>query len=81
MSTLKPVTIIIRGEHDTGRTTIATLFKLFLEENGFQDIAVVDTPPLPAEQKEAFQQRFARIRSRPIRILVETIDGSTKRPT
>lgn len=68
-----PIFVTIVGRHDTGRTTVASLFKSFLEENGFRDVRVEDTDPLPVEQKSSFWERFQRNRNRPIRIKVETI--------
>jgi len=68
---LRPLTIVVRGSHDTGKTTVANLVKMFLEENGFQDVRVSDLPPLPQEQKPDFMSRFMRNRGRPVRIVVE----------
>ena len=69
----EPLTIIIRGKHDMGKTTVASLIKMFLEENDFADVKVEDLPPLPADQKDEFMRRFARNRDRPVRIKVELI--------
>jgi hypothetical protein len=44
------LSIIIRGEHDTGKTAVASLIKMFLEENGFSKVSVKDIEPLPQEQ-------------------------------
>lgn len=74
MSKLEPLKIVVRGKHDTGRTTAASFIKMFLEENGFRDVVVKDTEPLPAEQKGRFMDRFMRNRERPIRIVVELED-------
>ncbi len=68
------VTIIVRGKHDTGRTTIASLFRMFLEENGYRDVTVADTEPLSHERKADFTERFKRNRSQPVKILVETVE-------
>lgn len=68
------VTIIVRGEHNTGRTTMAILFGNWLKENGYSDVQVVDTDPLPPEQKGRFPERWAVNRERPVRIHVETVE-------
>ena len=68
---LDPLTIIIRGKHDTGRTTAASIIKMFLEENGYRDVKIADTEPLPASEKDEFMRRFERNRTRPVRIVVE----------
>ena len=69
---MDPVTIIIRGAHDTGKTTLASLIKLFLDENGYRHVKLEDTPPLPEDQKARFWDRFTRNRDRrPARIRVE----------
>lgn len=70
---LRTVEVIIRGPHDTGRTTLASLIRNFLEENGYRDVQVQDTPPLPIEQKASFWDRFQRNRERPYRIKVELV--------
>jgi hypothetical protein len=71
MPNLEPLKIIIRGKHDMGKTTVASLIKMFLEENGFRYITLADLPPLPPGDKDAFMNRFMRNRERPIRISVE----------
>lgn len=68
---LKPLKIIIRGAHDTGRTTVASFIKHALESNGFQDVRVLDMEPLPEDQKPSWWNRFQRNQCRPIRITVE----------
>lgn len=69
---LPRVDIVIRGPHDSGRTTLAHVIENFLEENGYEHVSVKDTPPLPQEQKAAFWDRFTRNRVlRPIQISVE----------
>jgi Flp pilus assembly CpaF family ATPase len=75
MPKLEPLKIIVRGKHDTGKTTVASLIKMFLEENDFRHIVVRDLPPLPAEQKDKFMSRFMRNRDRPIHITVELEDS------
>lgn len=71
MPKLEPLKIIVRGKHDMGKTTVASLIKMFLEENGFSDVKVDDLPPLPQGEKDAFMNRFMRNRERPVRIAVE----------
>jgi hypothetical protein len=69
---LDPVTVVVRGKHNTGKTTLANLIKMFLEENGYRHVEVKDVEPLPQEQKDAFWNRFTRNRDlRPINIKVE----------
>lgn len=71
MPNLEPLEIVVRGKHDTGRTTVASLIKMFLEENGFRRVTVKDTEPLPSEEKDKFMNRFMRNRERPVHIIVE----------
>ena len=71
MPGLAPLKIVVRGPHDSGKTTVASLVKMFLEENGFGDVRVLDLPPLPTEEKDPFMNRFMRNRGRPVRITVE----------
>lgn len=71
-SPLKPVKVIIRGPHDSGRTTLASLLKNFFEENDYKHVTFKDTEPLPHEQKPSFPERFDRNRERrPIEVVVE----------
>lgn len=74
MPDLKPLIVIVRGEHDMGKTTVANLFRMFLEENGFRHVKVHDTEPLPEEQKSRFWDRLQRNRERPIDIHVELVE-------
>lgn len=60
--TLSPVTIMISGEHDSGRTTLANLIKGFLEENEYRHVSLKDVEPLPADEKDRFSERFTRNR-------------------
>jgi Flp pilus assembly CpaF family ATPase len=71
MPTLEPLKIIVRGKHDTGKTTVANIIKMLLEENGFRYVNVKDVQPLSDEHKEAFEKRIARNLGRPIHITVE----------
>ena len=75
MPNLSPITITISGPHNTGRTTMGVLFANYLRENGYKDVKVEDTEPLPAEQKDPFIERFERNRGRPVRICVVTEEG------
>jgi Flp pilus assembly CpaF family ATPase len=69
---LDPVTVIIRGKHDTGKTTLANLLKMFLEENGYRHVVVKDIEPLSQEQKAPFWDRFTRNRDlREVNIHIE----------
>ncbi len=70
---LEPVTIIVRGKHDTGRTTIAGFIRqLLTEEAGFQHVRVLkDTEALPPEKKSRYWDRLRRNQERPINIIVE----------
>jgi uridine kinase len=65
--------IVIRGSHDTGKTTVANLIKMMLEESGYKSVQVADTPPLPDAKKPPFQERLNRNRQRPIKIRVELV--------
>lgn len=69
--TLPPITVTIEGEHDSGKTTLANLLKEMLEENAYAHVTVEDSPPLPAERKDRFSNRFDRNRAlRPVHIRV-----------
>lgn len=70
---LDSVTIEIIGQHDTGRTTLASLIRMFLEENGYRHITIEDTEPLSNSQKDKFMNRFLRNKERPITIRVKTV--------
>jgi Flp pilus assembly CpaF family ATPase len=71
MAQLEPLKIIVRGKHDTGKTTVANILKMLLEESGFRFVSVRDVRALPNEQKADFEKRIARNLSRPIHITVE----------
>jgi hypothetical protein len=71
------LTIVIRGKHASGKTTVANLIKMFLEESGFVDVKVADIDPLPQGQKPVFEQRFREARARPVRIQVE-LEGAAE---
>lgn len=72
MSKLDPLKIIVRGRHDTGKSTAANLIKDFFEQNGYREVVVRDLPPLPIDQKPDFMSRFHRNRDlRPVHITVE----------
>jgi hypothetical protein len=71
---MSSVIVTIRGKHDTGKSTLASLFKMFLEENGYKHVKVEDVPPMPAEMKAPFWDRFCRNReTREILIRVELL--------
>lgn len=74
MPNFEPLCIIVRGKHDTGKTTVASLIKMFLEENGFRRVVVRDVEPLPNDQKDRFMERFERNRERPVHITVELVE-------
>lgn len=74
------LSIIVRGAHDTGKTTAASLIKMFLQENGYSDVRMDDLPELPVEQKPDFETRFARNRAAPVRIRVELDAGASTTP-
>lgn len=72
MPNFDPVEVVIRGPHDSGKTTLANLIKMWLEENGYRDIEVCDLEPLSQDQKPAFMDRFTRNRDlRPVVIRAE----------
>lgn len=79
MPTLEPVTLVIRGPHNSGRTTLANFLKMFFDEHGYRDVKVEDVAPLPEEQKGSWPERWARNRDlRPIRVRVE-LAGESER--
>jgi len=61
--TLDPVTVTISGGHDCGKTTLANLIKMSLEESGYRFVNLKDIEPLPQEEKDRFPERFHRNRS------------------
>jgi pantothenate kinase-related protein Tda10 len=67
------IEIIIRGPHDSGRTTIASLIKDYLEQNEYRYVRVIDTLPLSHEEKSPFHERFARNRERAVVIKIELV--------
>ena len=64
------LTILISGEHNTGRSTLVTLLTKFLKETGYADVTAQDTAP--TKGKEPFKVRWAKNRERPVRIYVAT---------
>jgi pantothenate kinase-related protein Tda10 len=79
MPRLEPLQIIVRGPHDAGKTTVASLIKMFLEENGFRKVTLSDVPPLPSDAKADFMSRFMRNRDlRPVNITVELVEQISK---
>lgn len=79
MPKLEPLEIIVKGNHDTGRTTVSSFIKMALEENGFRFVKVEDTLPLPAGEKPAFMERFMRNRERPA-VILGTLKGFPNPP-
>lgn len=72
--TLEPVTVTVSGKHDSGRTTLANLIKMMLEENGYKHVTLNDVAPLPREEKDNFPERFERnkvLRAVDIRVVLE----------
>jgi pantothenate kinase-related protein Tda10 len=61
--TMAPVTITIKGQHDSGRSTLANLIKMHLEETGYRHVSVEDTKPLSSDDKDRFPDRFDRNRT------------------
>lgn len=65
--------IVIRGKKDRGKTTTARLIEKHLaEECDYSDVKVSEDTP-PHTDKDAWWDRFARTRARPVRIRVETV--------
>ena len=73
MPNLEPVSIIIRGPHNSGRTTLAHIISESLKEAGYDGVMVMDTQPLPAEEKPKFWERFQLNKQRRIAISVELV--------
>lgn len=66
------VKIIIKGKHNTGKTSLANLLKSALEEYGYKHVSFTDAAPMPYDQKPEFTERFKRNREeRPVQITVE----------
>jgi hypothetical protein len=63
--------IIIRGGHNQGKTTTANIIAEALREAEYQDVRVIDIPPLPPEQKSRWWERFQKARARSVTIRVE----------
>lgn len=69
------VVIIIRGPHDSGRSTLARIIEAALLENGYLAVEVEDTAPLPKDRKAPLVDRWSRNReTRKHRIKVETVE-------
>lgn len=68
----EPVTILVIGRHNTGRSTMASYLKLFLEEHGFKNVTLEDAKPLPPDEKEPYTTRSVKNRERPVNIRVLT---------
>lgn len=65
------IEIIIRGPHNSGRTTAARFIEEALKGHGYQDVRIKDTQPLSATEKEAFPSRLYKNMEKPVRIRVE----------
>ncbi len=72
---------MIRGPHDSGRTTIARLFEEFLKSEKWLDVTVDDLPPLPHDQKLDLIDRLHKNMENPVRIRVELFDSNDKPQT
>jgi len=69
---LRPLTVVVRGEHDSGKTTVARLIEAYLRRCGYRQVTVADVPALPDEEKPDYQVRLARNQERrPVHIVVE----------
>lgn len=66
---LKGLTIQVIGQTNTGKTTVATLIRDVLRENGFENVTLKDLDPSP--NKESIAMRVAKTKKRPI--LIEVI--------
>lgn len=76
--TFPAVTVTIEGPHDAGKTTLANLIKMHLEESGYAHLTLQDTAPLSSEEKPRFPERFDRNRAlRPVNIVVKLVQGGT----
>ena len=65
------VEIIIRAPHNTGRTTLARFIEEKLKNEGYLDVTLKDTEPLPEDQKERFPNRMFKNMEKPVVIKVE----------
>ena len=68
------IDIIIRGPHNTGRTTAAFLIEQKLKETGYENVTVEDPLPLPESEKPDITDRFYKNREKPVRIKVELVE-------
>jgi len=68
------IEIIIRGPHNTGRTTAAFLIQQKLREVGYDNVTVDDTKSLHESQKPDITDRFYKNREKPVRIKVELVE-------
>ena len=70
--TFEPLKIVVRGKHDSGKTTAASLIKNYFEECGYLHVTLTDAPPLSPKDKPEFMDRFNHNRHlRPVVITVE----------
>lgn len=70
---IAPLKVVVRGRHDSGKTTVAHLIKAALEEAGFKLVGPVkDAKSLPDGEKPSFAERLRRnMVLRPVHITVE----------
>lgn len=76
---LETLEIVVRGAHDTGKTTVASLIRMALEEAGFRFVRLEDVEPLPHDQKSRFPDRLERNRGRPVVVRVELVEDREKK--
>ncbi len=71
---MQGIEIIIRGTHNSGRTTAAFLIEQKLKEVEYEDVTIVDTKPLPESEKPGITDRFYKNREKPVRIKIELVE-------
>ncbi len=71
------IEIVIRGPHNTGRTTVARLIECALCGFGFNNVTVEDTPEMAAGAKADLIDRVRGNQQNPVRIRVEFCDWTT----
>lgn len=67
---MESVKIVIVGPHNSGRSTLASLIKMFLEETGYTNVSLSDTDSLPDASKEEFFKRWFKNKNRPVQLTV-----------
>jgi phage terminase large subunit len=74
---LDPVEIVVRGGHDTGKTSLAQFIKEALRELGYRRVQVVFDSP-PSQGKQDFADRLKRnMREREVHIKTELVEEPT----